>query len=326
MVAVFSRLLLASLALTGLGHAFSPSKHTSHDHMPKNTNGTCKYGPGNFTVDELWELNQNFWTSFIEPNNHAQAQSINSTFFAEDILGRIDATRDFDGRELNTEYVYGLFDQLSLNPGTFALIGQPQNFTVTQFVAHDNIVSTTVLLDFYFAIVDKHYPIEIGVWFTYNSNKEISQYDATFLRYLDWQFADMFARGMQIFNISNEATFEGFVTGQLAKSICTTHATYCNGTNQQYASTAECNAFLTNGSIPLGTPYQLGMDTVACRSLHQAMLPYRPDVHCPHVGPTGGGYCTNDRDYTTYLNTNHFTNGPFVADGYPSWNGSSIGE
>jgi hypothetical protein len=32
-------------------------------------------------------------------------------------------------------------------------------------------------------------------------------------------------------------------------------------------------------------------DNLVCRHLHVPMLPLRPNVHCPHIGPSGGGMC-----------------------------------
>ena len=32
-------------------------------------------------------------------------------------------------------------------------------------------------------------------------------------------------------------------------------------------------------------------DNLVCRHLHVPMLPLRPSVHCPHIGPTGGDMC-----------------------------------
>jgi hypothetical protein len=49
-----------------------------------------------------------FLNAFMFPNDTIQADSINSTFFAEDIQGRVDLTNTFDGRELNTEVLLSL--------------------------------------------------------------------------------------------------------------------------------------------------------------------------------------------------------------------------
>jgi len=63
------------------------------------------------------------------------------------------------------------------------------------------------------------------------------------------------------------------------------------------------------------------LQTVLCRSVHKNMVSFRPQVHCPHIGPTGGAMCIA-RDYLQ------------VAMGYPftetlnspnaSWNGKDL--
>ena len=52
---------------------------------------------------------------------------------------------------------------------------------------------------------------------------------------------------------------EVYATQKLAESICTTAQTYCNGTNVQYNSTADCMTFLTS-EIRFGEAYELGED------------------------------------------------------------------
>ena len=45
------------------------------------------------------------------------------------------------------------------------------------------------------------------------------------------------------------------------------------------------------------------------------MVPLRPEVHCPHIGPSGGGMCVDDRTYVGNLEENYFVNTPFLAPG-----------
>ncbi|KAF6235553.1 hypothetical protein HO173_006236 [Letharia columbiana] len=59
----------------------------------------------NYTHDELFTLQKKFLDNFIAPNNTIQAKSINSSLLADNVQGRVDITRTFDGRELNTEYL-----------------------------------------------------------------------------------------------------------------------------------------------------------------------------------------------------------------------------
>jgi len=52
-------------------------------------------------------------------------------------------------------------------------------------------------------------------------------------------------------------------------------------------------------SIPFGSYNRANSNTFTCRSLHALLSPLRPDVHCPHVGFTGGGKCV-DFPYESY--------------------------
>lgn len=71
----------------------------AHEHnvtLPKNPR--INQTPS-FTLDELYNLTTAFVEAFMYPNNLAQTASINSTIFSEDVLGRVDVTRTFPGRE-----------------------------------------------------------------------------------------------------------------------------------------------------------------------------------------------------------------------------------
>lgn len=60
----------------------------------------------------------------------------------------------------------------------------------------------------------------------------------------------------------------------------------------------------------------VGRNTLLCRMVHQNMVPYRPDVHCSHVGKTGGGYCGDDKDYVKTVTEDFFHNAPYIPFGH----------
>ncbi len=185
---------------------------------------------------------------------------------------------------------------------------------------------------FNFTAINKIVPVDIDSWNTYNAQGQISQYDATF-KWWQWTVDYIIGEAMPQLNASTPAAAVDKLTAGLAKSICTTAQTYCKGTNQQYQSAGECYDHLTKKvrfgeSYELGTPPQTpkenlgtdslltGRDTLLCRSVHQNMVPFRPSVHCPHIGKTGGGYCTDDTTYTETVMRNYFTNAPYIPYGY----------
>lgn len=53
--------------------------------------------------------------------------------------------------------------------------------------------------------------------------------------------------------------------------------------------------------------------------VHQAMVPIRPSIHCPHLGPTGGGFCNDDRTYAGTVKEALYKQ-PFVPFGYANRN------
>ena len=170
-------------------------------------------------------------------------------------------------------------------------------------------------------------PIQIDTWNVFNAQGQISEYDATF-KWWQWTVDYLLQTAAAASNQTLPA-IEKYVTQQLANSICTTAQTYCNGTNVQYKSQNDCLNFLTN-EVRLGEAYELGRlpprmqvtqnwanvarsgrNTLLCRMVHQNMVPFRPSVHCSHIGKTGGGYCNDDTTYTGTVTQNYFSNFPF---------------
>jgi len=316
-----------------------------HDAVPlAKTDPKVKQTPS-FTNAELYNLTRHFFDQFIYPANLKQSASVNSTLFSEDVLGRVDVTRTFVGRgkcgmtvrgrltltqhltELNTEYFFGLFSTLATSK-QFSLLGVPVSYDFSHFAAQQNIVSVAMIANFYLAALNITVPVEIDVWVsifvrlashktnlskaTWNSLGQMSQYDATF-RYFQYTEEFLLGTAGQALGLNSTATIV-YLSQALAQSICGTAQTYCTGANQIYNSTSECENFML--SIPFGLTYQLGMNTLQCRMVHQPMVPFRPDVHCPHLSRGGGGYCTNDLTYEGVVLQPFFTNTPFVPKAF----------
>jgi hypothetical protein len=224
------------------------------------------------------------------PNNPLQVQ------------GRVSDTRNFEGRELNTEYIFGLF----VPSNSISVIGRPGDYEIIQFVGNQNIASATTRVHFEFpSFGNLSLPVVIDTWLTWNDRDEITQYDVVF-RWFGYLLQTLLSSGSG----TTEQNMAGAVHG-MADSICESHTRYCNGTNAQYESREACYRFLTEG-IRVGQSYELGMNTLLCRNVHEVMLKFRPDVHCSHVGPGGGGMCDDTIDYRTKAGEQYFTNSPWV--------------
>ncbi|KAL8635824.1 MAG: hypothetical protein Q9228_006722 [Teloschistes exilis] len=268
----------------------------------------------NFTFDQLWGFHNHFLDNFIYPANIKVAKSINSTIFAENVQGRVDVTRTFEGRELNTEYLFGLFANLAAaKDGAITLLGVPLSYEVVHFAANMNVVSALTRFQFNFTALNLVIPVEIGTWNTYNAQGQITQYDASF-KYWQWAFDYLLQAAAKKFATNSTQATVGLLTQALGNSICGTAQTYCNGTNVQYQSKEECMGFLTK-QVRFGEAYELGRNTLLCRMVHQNMVPFRPEVHCPHIGKTGGGYCNDDMTYVETVSEDYFTNAPYIPYG-----------
>ena len=99
--------------------------------------------------------------------------------------------------------------------------------------------------------------------------------------------------------------------------ICTLTQQRCGGPYQQWDSIPQCVASLSEREY--GNYGEAWGDNIVCRTIHLVLTLTRPDVntcllplsrsvnantprqiHCPHVGPSGGGKCV-DIGETAYL-------------------------
>ncbi|KAJ5936032.1 hypothetical protein N7454_005330 [Penicillium verhagenii] len=262
-----------------------------------------------FTYDELWDLENTFWKAFLYPANKVQIEGNASTIFASDVQGRVDITRTFDGDELNREYIFGLF----ADPTAVSLVGIPVDYSITQFAANDNTASATTVVTFNATTFGVQIPVTIDTWIAFDEDGKITQYDATF-RWFAYLLDYLLGATATKYN-TTAAGAEAIITEILAQDICKTHDTYCTGANQQYPTgNVTCYEFLTT-KIRFGASYELGRNTLLCREVHDHMVQYRPDVHCMHIGPTGGGYCVDDMTYTETVLEKYF-NASWIPYGY----------
>lgn len=73
------------------------------------------------------------------------------------------------------------------------------------------------------------------------------------------------------------------------RGICQLATAVCTGANQQFADMNACIAYYE--SIPYGGWERGDQQDLGCVTLHSILTQSRPSVHCPHIGPTGGGKC-----------------------------------
>ncbi|KAE8379999.1 hypothetical protein BDV26DRAFT_152215 [Aspergillus bertholletiae] len=265
--------------------------------------------PPDLGFDRLWSLENNIWTNFLYPANLKQINATGDSVFTEDVQGRVDITRTFPGRELNNEYIFGLFSQ----PESLSLTGVAINYTITQFVANQNMASATTVITFNSTSFGVLLPLTVDSWMAFNEEGKVTQYDATF-RWFDWFVQTLFQAAAVKLNTTDPVVVKSTLTEMLAKAICETSDKYCTGDNQQYDNKEQCMKVLTKEKR-FGEPYELGRDTLLCREVHKHMVQYRPKEHCPHIGPTGGDMCVDDKSYVQTVLESYFPQS-WVANGY----------
>jgi hypothetical protein len=154
-------------------------------------------------------------------------------------------------------------------------------------------------------------PVTIDTFITWDpTTKQITQYDATF-KWFGFLLDTLLAETAIRINATSPAQAIAFLTKTFATSLCETHTTYCHDQNQQYTDSASCFSFLTE-QIRFGQAFELGRNTLLCRLVHMGMIKFRPEVHCPHIGPSGGGMCVDDQSYVDRVTQKYFTNSPFI--------------
>ncbi|ODO08970.1 hypothetical protein L198_00710 [Cryptococcus wingfieldii CBS 7118] len=276
--------------------------------------------------EDYLSATENFIQQYLSPNNEKVAHSINSTLFAENVTGTVDILRtssslelttsppafSFDGRELATEYLFGFFVGQAKDATDPSPYGIPVSYKYSALMIQEPYVQASVKFGFYYPVLNTTVPVQIDIWFLFNDNLEVQQYDLV-LRRAAWAFEDlapyltpfMAARLSLPQNTSQPTILRSYFT----QKICSTALSYCNGTNQQYSSFEDCEEQL--GGKDLGEWFRAGDDNLVCRNLHVPMVPLRPQVHCEHVGPSGGDMCI-PRNYSQVVLDEHFPAG-FLA-------------
>ncbi|KAF2202053.1 hypothetical protein GQ43DRAFT_431101 [Delitschia confertaspora ATCC 74209] len=309
-------LVVSFLALFTVAPATDPATESKKPVMCPSSAPQC--GPGYYQPEEynatpnlgynkLFELQHHFFQRFVYPNNTVEAESINSAIFADNVIGRVSDTRVFKGRELNTEYIFGLF----VKQPYASVIGLPLSYEILAFTGNQNIASasTRVQINFPSFPDNRTLPVTVNTWLTFDSNLQITQYDVTFR----W-FANLMQMLLLSLDPKNPVNATAIAQKTIANAVCTQHNIYCKGKNLQYKSTDDCMEFLTKG-VRMGQSFELGDNTLLCRNVHMSMLKYRPDEHCSHIGPTGGGMCIDNYTYESKVNEVVFTNSPWIPDG-----------
>jgi len=214
------------------------------------------------------------------------------------VRSRISPAGEFDGFEGVVEYFYGFV----ANPAL-----RVTNVDYRTVSASGNVVSAKAnvwLHNTQAALTGGHPPefwnLTTFAFFTFDENDLISSIDVSvpnlgaILDIPDSQPGAAQIKQGIIFNtclIMTQAS-PGFPA---PNGTCYPTGVWVGDTAQQ--RTQNCVAFMN--SIPFGTRERHQASNFVCRGLHAALTYFRPNPHCFHAGPTGGGACV-DTDYSNY--------------------------
>ncbi|KAJ3752277.1 hypothetical protein EV360DRAFT_55502 [Lentinula raphanica] len=220
-----------------------------------------------------------------------------------DVVGRIDAITTFVGQDLNAEFLFGLFYQDTLLASTTQLIGIPTGMTIQSAVVEPPVVAVSYISDMAYPTTNLTVPLQIDMFMAFDDDTmKVVSYDAILRRiddlmaYTSPLLAPQIAKELN----STSTNVTELTILKTAADVCAVSSLYCTGENQQYESQDACLDFMS--ALPFGESWQGGMNTGWCRYIHKNLVQYRPDVHCPHIGPTGGDMC-RDRDYLDVTST-----------------------
>ncbi|KAH6665455.1 hypothetical protein B0J14DRAFT_569058 [Halenospora varia] len=196
--------------------------------------------------------------------------------------GRISPVGNFTGIEQTGEYFFGLSPQAEAP----FYIGWT-DFQIHQFssecpeVACSKVWGRTTIVKpnatnngEYVSTLMQH------ACFRFDDEGAVLYYDATLPNLSKW-----FGKAYQ-----NDFSDRKVQMGEI-QLICDQVQSRCTGVNQQYKSNEECIVQL--GQKDFGNYDEVWGDNVVCRSIHSVLAGQAPDLHCPHVGPTGGGKCVD---------------------------------
>lgn len=212
--------------------------------------------------------------------------------FNENATGRISPAGVFNGFQDSVEYFFGLSPRPQ-QPGPGVIFSSAQ---VVEFAsACPKVASSTVY--FTTSVYDPGQPDngayistlkQVAYWH-FDEHGAVLKYDAWIPNLSNW--SAVVTGGNAAYNPQLQAaTIQGLCGGIQQR---------CVGSNTQYSSVADCISTLSQK--PYGNLDEAWGDDVVCRTIHFLLTAIRPNIHCPHVGPTGGGKCIDISYNDAYL-------------------------
>ncbi|KAE9391129.1 hypothetical protein BT96DRAFT_945593 [Gymnopus androsaceus JB14] len=188
-----------------------------------------------------------------------------------DVIGRVDVTTTF--------YLFGLLLEGSEDNST-QLIATPSTVTVQSAVVEPPVTAVSYIAEMVFPTVNM-------TALSRSTYCLLRRYPSSPGRVLSIHLAPQIAKELNM----TTTNITEIIQLKTATNVCAVSTQYCTSDNQQYEyeSHEARMSFMTE--LLFGETWQGGMNTGWSRYIHKNMVKYRPEVHCPHVGPNGGDMC-----------------------------------
>jgi hypothetical protein len=197
--------------------------------------------------------------------------------FAENVRGRVTPLGHYDSLEAAREYFYGLIVAPKVSTAAVEL---------RSIVASGDqvAVEADVSIDLSVTPLARIVKLRETGFFRFDKRNRITAFDLALLNL----GAALDPRS----DAERDLRMQG---------VCLLAATNCPGEfdgSTAGAKAADCVAFMQ--TKPYRSWNRGNSDTFTCRELHSVLTSLRRDVHCPHVGKTGGMVCV-DVPYESYF-------------------------
>ncbi|KAH8770055.1 hypothetical protein F5883DRAFT_667634 [Diaporthe sp. PMI_573] len=204
----------------------------------------------------------------------------------------------------NLDTINGIYN-LTTYPNNLAFLQGGVNAIPNAFFAEDVVGRVTPLgdlsgiedtVEYFFALTPDPSPPTYATWT--NATATVVYGKATGVAF--WRFDDDGAvlkfdawipTLQQWWNTTHDVSHYPVNEALVRQQLCQTTQAKCAGTNKQWDSVDQCVTALNQK--PMVTFDNLWGDNVWCKALHVRLTPIRPDAHCTHAGPSGGGKCVN---------------------------------
>ncbi|KAJ7476686.1 hypothetical protein FB451DRAFT_1087339 [Mycena latifolia] len=219
------------------------------------------------------------------------ASAVPPGLFNVNATGRVTPVGEFFGFNDSIEYFFGLAPLPTGSPPN----GVISNATLVAFTSGCAEVAASTV---YLTVSTLNADGSAGAYISTLKQIAFWHFDATgaVLQYDAWiPSLDLFSVLAHGFDTSSPAGMNTTI-----QAVCGQQAQTCIGDNMVYSSADDC--FQTLASKPFGRLDEAWGDNVVCRSIHVLLTKIRPEVHCPHVGPTGGGKCIDVAYNDVYFN------------------------